>query len=223
MMIKNSKRKHSIHNQGGFILVTALMILLILTIMGIAMNRTTTSELQIAGNDRMHKQSFYEADGATEFAAEALEQNIACIIFAENGGGSKWLTDAAAGHIVLDNNIAVRKNHLQFWQNVIGTYSGTGQTFPSDTQRDMWLPPNYAAGAPHTNITIEGISDFTAGSSILFAAGYLGLGRSMAAGGVTLDYSIDAQRLDLNNTESVIRVQYHHVVGKEDPFCKYNL
>ena len=86
----------------------------------------------------------------------------------------------------------------------------------------MWLPPNYAAGDPHSNITIEGISDFTAGSSILFAAGYLGLGRSMAAGGVTLDYSIDARHIGLNNSESLIRVQYHHVVGKEDPFCRYN-
>jgi len=220
--------KHSqgiVHHQdqGGFILVTAMMILLILTIMGIAMNRTTTTELQIAGNDRLHKQSFYEADGATEFAAEALEQNIACLDFAQNGDGSTWLTDAAAGDIVLDNNIAVENNHHQFWQNVIGTYSlPAGNPYPTDARRDMWLPPNAAAGAPHTNITIEGIADLTAGSSILFAAGYLGLGRSMAAGGVTLDYSIDAQHLDLNNSESLIRVQYHHVVGREDPYCRYN-
>lgn len=222
-MNKKSQTTLHLHDQKGFILVTAMMILLILTIMGIAMNRTTTSELQIAGNDRLHKQSFYQADGATEFAAEALEQNIACLIFAQNGTGSTSIVTPEPG-IVLDGNIAVRNGNLQFWQNVIGTYSSLAGNppFPSDIYRDMWLPPTYAAGAPHTNITIEGISDFTAGSSILFAAGYLGLGRSMAAGGVTLDYSIDAQRLDLNNTESVIRVQYHHVVGKEDPFCRYN-
>lgn len=217
------KSQAQLQEQSGFILVTAMLILLVLTIMGIAMNRTTVTEMQIAGNDRLHKQSFYQADGATEFAAEALEQNIACLNFAQNGTGSTSIATPEPG-TVLDGNIAVRNSSLQFWQNVIGTYSSLpgNPPFPSDIYRDMWLPPTYTSGAPHTNIAIEGISDFTAGASILFASGYLGLGRSMAAGGVTLDYTIDAQRIDLNNAESVIRVRYHHVVGKEDPFCRYN-
>lgn len=212
------------NDQRGFILVAALMILLILTIMGIAMNRTTTTELQIAGNDRLAKQTFYQADGATEFAAEALEQNLACNGFAFNGAGSKWLTDAAAGDLVLDGNIAVARNHLLFSQNVVGTYSDLpgNPMYPSNVLRDMWLPPNAPASIPRTDITIEGLSEFTEGSSILFAAGYLGLGRSMAHGGVTLDYSIAARHVDLNNSESLIRVQYHHVLGKEDPFCRYD-
>lgn len=208
--------------QEGFILVAAMMVLLILTIMGIAMNRNTTTEIQIAGNDKLHKETFYLADGGTEFAAEALEQNIACLVFAANGNGS---TSLPSGDIMLDGNIAVDQNSLQFWQNVIGTYSGLANSppYPSENLRDMWLPPNFAAGQPHTNITVEGIADLSAGSSILFAAGYLGLGRSMAAGGVTLEYSIDAQHIGENNSESLIRVDYRHVVGREDPFCRYDI
>jgi len=218
----------SIHDQHqgkeeGFILVAALMILLILTIMGIAMNRNTTTEIKVAANDRLHKQTFYEADGGTEFAAEVLEQNIACVIFAENGKGSTWRTNASVGDIILDSNIAVDNGSLQLWQNALGKYSASGNPdYPSDTLRDMWLPPNYMAGTPHTNITVEGIADLSAGSSIIFGGGYLGLGRSMASGGVSLEYEIDAQHIGAVNSESLIRVEYRHVVGREDPFCKYD-
>lgn len=215
------KRPQRHCDQEGFVLVAAMMILLVLTLIGIAMNRNTTTELQIAGNDKVHTQTFYEADGGTEFAAEVLEQNIACLNFAANGGGSILQTD---GDIVLDGNIDIENGSFQLWQNVIGTYSALGGNpeYPSDALRDMYYPPGYVAGEPHTNITIEGVADLSVGSSIIFAAGYLGLGRSMSSGGVFLDYEIDSQHLGSDNSESLIRIEYRHVVGREDPFCKYD-
>lgn len=213
-------------NEAGFVLVAALMIMLVLSLIGIAMNRNTSTELQIAGNDKVHKQTFYEADGGTEFAAEVLEQNIACLNFAQNGVGSQWntnLTTGTATDIVLDGNITVASGSLALWQNVIGTWSlPAGTPYPSDAQRDMWFPPGYTPGQPHTNIAIEGIADLATGSSIIQAAGYLGLGRSMSSGGVTLDYEIDSQHIGADNSVSLIRVEYRHVVGREDPFCKYD-
>lgn len=215
-------RQH--RNEEGFVLIAALMIMLVLTLIGVAMNRNTTTELQIAANDKLHKQSFYDADGGTEFAAEVIEQNIACVQFDQNGVGSQWLTDAAAGNMVLDGNIAIANGSEQLWQNSIGTWSALAlnPSYPSDALRDMWLPPAYAAGQAHTNITVEGIADLATGSSIIFAAGYLGLGRSMSYGGVVLEYEIDSQHIGLDNSESVIRVDYRHIVGMEDPFCKYD-
>ncbi|MBU0945623.1 MAG: pilus assembly PilX N-terminal domain-containing protein [Proteobacteria bacterium] len=206
-------------NEEGFVLITALMIMVVMTIIGIAATFNTTTEVQIAGNDRIHKETFYSADGGTEFAAEVLEQNIACLDFAPNGEGSK-LFDGI--NTTLDGHIAVSGTSLELWQNVIGTWSAAGTPYPSDTARDLWYPPVYAAGAAHTNITVEGIADITAGSSILQNAGYLGLGRSFASGGVTLDYEIYAQRLGERNSESRIRVEWKHVVGREDPHCRYN-
>ena len=46
----------------GFVLVTALLIMLILTIIGIATTTNTSIELQIAGNDKVFKKTFYEAE-----------------------------------------------------------------------------------------------------------------------------------------------------------------
>lgn len=50
-------------NEGGFILVTSLMIMVILIFIGIfAMNNTTT-ELRVAANDRVAKEDFYNQEG----------------------------------------------------------------------------------------------------------------------------------------------------------------
>ena len=205
-------------NEEGYVLVTALIMLLLLTMIGLAANLTTTTELQIAGNDKVHKQTFYDADGGTEFAAEVLEQNIACVNFSSAGAGS---TDISGGDIALDGNIAVSSGSMQMWQNAIGHWSSS-PPYPSDTARDLWYPPVYASGDPHTNMTVEGVADMTPGSSLIVAAGYLGLGRSAAQGGVTLEYEIYSQHLGKNNSESVIRVDWMHVVGREDPHCSYD-
>lgn len=215
-MLKKLQQQRS---EEGFVLVAALMIMLVLTIIGIAMNRDTNTELQIAGNDKVYKQSFYDADGGTEFGAEVLEQNIACLKFSAPHAGSIADTD---GNIIIDSNMVVKSTSKQFWQNDVGHWTQISNPFPSDTARDMWYPPGYSAGEPHTNITVEGKVDLGQDSSILFGAGYLGLGRSAASGGTTLKYELYSQHIGLNNSESIIRVEWNHVIGREDTFCRYD-
>ena len=209
-------------NEEGFILVVTMMIMVILTVIGIAMTRNTSTELQIAGNDKVHKQTFYEADGGTEFASEIIEQNIACLKFEANGGGSVTQTDSDGNNdLVLDSNIAIESGSFTLWQNGIGKWSSLPD-YPSDANRDMWFPPDYNAGEPHTNSAVEALVDITAGSSIISHAGYIGLGKSSAGGGITLVYQIYSQHQGLRNSESLIQVEWGHVVGREDPFCKYD-
>lgn len=56
------KSMNTINNERGFVLVSALMMLMILLVIGIAATNTTTIELQISGNDKAAKQNFYEAE-----------------------------------------------------------------------------------------------------------------------------------------------------------------
>lgn len=51
-----------INNENGFVLVTTLLVLVILTFIGIAATNTTYFELNIAGNERVAQQRFYTAD-----------------------------------------------------------------------------------------------------------------------------------------------------------------
>ncbi|MBV5329868.1 MAG: hypothetical protein JZU65_19945 [Chlorobium sp.] len=49
-------------NEEGFVLVTSLMIMVILILFGIFALNTTTTELRVAGNDRVAKEDFYNQE-----------------------------------------------------------------------------------------------------------------------------------------------------------------
>ncbi len=179
--------------------------MLVLTIIGIAANRNTSIELQIAGNDRTQKESFYEADGATELAQEVLEQNIACLFFPAGHGGAPGGGAYLAGYgndrsydIIVDND------SLDFWRYFapidIPTEDAWHFTFPAE------------AGVPKTRFTVGGSTKLTTGAAIQMAAGYEGRGKGIGTGGVTLVYEIYANHYGRNNSESLIYVEYSHVI-----------
>ena len=61
-----------LNNEEGSVIVMALIILSILTIIGISSSTTSTIELQIVRNERIHQLNFYMAEGAVLEAAERL-------------------------------------------------------------------------------------------------------------------------------------------------------
>lgn len=198
--------------EEGFVLIAALLIMLVLTIIGIAANRNTSTELGIAGNDRTHKETFYEADGGTELASEVVEQNIACLQFGADGAGQGRTLDGSvdAYDIYVDND------SLGFWRN----FSTTPTAIPSETLRDFYYPV-YDADDPHTNFKAAGSTKLTTGSAIQMAAGYEGRGKGIGVGGATLVYDINAQHLGQNNSQSIICIQYRHTIGQEGD-CYYD-
>ncbi|MDD5759001.1 MAG: pilus assembly PilX N-terminal domain-containing protein [Desulfobulbaceae bacterium] len=183
-------------NEEGFVLVAAIMTLLVLIILGISSTTTTNIELQIAGNDKTNKQTFYAADGGTEVGVNLLEENVAC----PEGFAVQPLT---IGTVEVVNR--------DFWlQETLA--------IPSNTMRDIRLPANDAV--PHTNITISGNTALSHGSALQMIAGYEGLGKGTASGGAAIMYDINSQHLGNNNAESTVYLLWRHVVGLEGE-CKY--
>jgi type IV pilus assembly PilX-like protein len=199
------KMQNCPNDEQGFVLIAALLVMLVLTLIGIAANKNTSTELGIAGNDRTHKESFYEADGGTELASEVLEQNVACLQFEDDAGDGRVLLGGTA-----DYNIFVDNDSLGFWRN----FSPAGT--PSDTSYDFYYPENEGGSwEPHTNFTVAGNTKLTTGSAIQMAAGYEGRGKGIGVGGAIIVYDITAQHLGKNNSESVIYIQYRHTIGQE--------
>jgi Tfp pilus assembly protein PilX len=60
-------------NQHGAVLYGVLMVLLLLTIIGIASTKVSNTEVQTSTNELIYQQNFYRAEGATMEAAELLE------------------------------------------------------------------------------------------------------------------------------------------------------
>lgn len=54
----------SLNNEGGFILITSLMMLTILTLIAVSTSNTTRFEQTIATNERLQNLSFYSAEAA---------------------------------------------------------------------------------------------------------------------------------------------------------------
>jgi hypothetical protein len=58
------KEKYLAENEKGSITVLAVVLLMLLTLLGIAATTTSSIEVQIAGNELRHKLAFYSAEAA---------------------------------------------------------------------------------------------------------------------------------------------------------------
>ena len=60
-------------NDGGSVMVVAILILALLTIIGIAAMSTTNVELKISGNEKSYKMALYAAEAARGYVAKTPE------------------------------------------------------------------------------------------------------------------------------------------------------
>ena len=66
--------KHT--NNDGYILITVLLLLLVLTIVGMAAINTSTVENMLSGNIRLRETNFSSADAAIELSAAVIERAV---------------------------------------------------------------------------------------------------------------------------------------------------
>lgn len=197
-------------NERGSLILIAVVILMVLTVIGVSMTTTTSIELQIAGNDKLIKTAFYEADGAIDIGAEVIEQNLGCV-GAPGGFDQDVIGDESSESS--NTGVAIRMDNPSVWLN-------TDASTPSDTNRDFHFPDGYAEGAPHTNIRAGGNTVLSTGAAIQMVAGYEGKGKGAGGGGGYIAYDLYSQYIGVNNSESIIMVQWRHVIGQEGA-CNY--
>ena len=206
-------KKNILNNEEGFVLVASLLILLILVVIGIAATSSTTVELFIAGNEKVHKQTFYKADGGTELGIRVAYENALCI----NSNGFTETT-AGTGEAVL-GDVVIKDLTL-------ASPTGAAVPMPDDATRDVvYYPETASDGDVHTNLSVGGRTVATAGAGLQMISGYEGLGKGAAAGGTHLLYDIIAQHQGVNNSESVVGIQWrlsgHLVNNASSADCNY--
>lgn len=95
---------HHTHTTGaeeqGFIMVLAMFMLTICTIIGIAAMITSTTEIDIAGNNKVSKETFYQSETAYVPAAAAIIDKEAYGDWADN---YKYTDKGADGYIMIKN------------------------------------------------------------------------------------------------------------------------
>jgi len=197
-----TQHKSSTDSQGGSAIILTLLILSILTMVGLLAARSTTTEVRMATNDMRHKLAFYTAEGVAELVSEVLEKTLACP--GESGAGF-----GQGGLVYAETD--------DFWKNKRDT-----DRLPTDDNgsgapvRDLRVPADGSDEEPHTNVVIGGATKLSVGNSLQTAAGYEGNGRSLAGSGAHIVYDEIIQHVGHFNTEARIKIQWRHVIGREE-------
>jgi hypothetical protein len=181
-------------NESGSVIIIAMIILVLLTIIGVAAINTSTTEVQIASNEQLHKIAFYAADGGTEAGIKMLVKNIQ---------ERDWFDNATIEGIQLDGH----SDNGTFYTNDRSDFG-----IPvSDDNRDAFLPAAYSTGESHTNLKFNGSGDLSEGTATQLVSGYDGKGKGAASGGVWLMYDVRAQHVGVRNSQALVHVQYRYV------------
>lgn len=202
-------------NENGYALLATLLILVLLVIIGMSATTNTSLEIQIAGNDRIHKETFYQADGGTQIGIRLVEESIGNVgpFTALDADGILIDPDSPNNTILIVDPTLVDNENLARNQNTI-----------SDTARDLaYFPDGYNSALtlsannlnPHTNIIADGVTSTVAGAGLQMLAGYEGKGKGTAGGGGQILYSIYSQHMGRSQSESVVKVEWRHVIGLE--------
>lgn len=171
----------TIKNEQGFVLIVSLLMLVVLMIIGIAATNTTTLELQISGNDKVSKQTFYQADGGTQVGAELVEDSIDRSGYANDG--------FAVGPVTVQ--------HRDFYLNDATTVPAPDWNNPDATMQQ-------------TSLIFRGATEITPGSAIQMVAGYEGKGKASASGGAVRIYDIWSRHSGDANSDATVVIEWNH-------------
>ncbi|NTV51208.1 MAG: hypothetical protein HGA69_00020 [Desulfobulbaceae bacterium] len=157
-------------NEDGFLLVVTMLILVVLTIIGISATHMTQVELKIAGNDRVHKETFYEADGGTELGMRLAYDNAVCLQVNKTSGFATNENEAG---------VPIRKiGDIKIWDLDFSQPQTLASSVVSDANRHVtyYTDGVVADTSPHTNLLFNVSTVSVAGSGMQMVQGYEGLG-----------------------------------------------
>ena len=173
--------------QRGAVLLVTMMILLILTVMGIAAISTTTTEIRIAGNAKLQNTVFYGADGGGRIAIPILKSSLDNRV-------------VPAGP-VLDSNLI---NEIE------GITPNDGATDDPVNSPDIQM----VVGGVTVGVDIDRLEShgaFSAGGAIEFASGYEGIGVGMSGGGGGIGFHFGINSIGgIGPSQSHVYQEYTH-------------
>lgn len=195
-------------NEQGFILTTALWILLVLTLVGITAVMTSNTELQIGANDKFRKIAFYATEGGIATSTKMISQAI------DQGGDVNYPnTDVATDGAKIILYGATKADAYpgvgayttnRFYNEILGFEKDTVAGTP-----DMFLA--FDDESMEVDIAHVG-SKAIAGGGAEFGSGASGAGYGSKTG-VKIIYDLTSIGSGPSNARAQIAARYRKVVG----------
>ena len=170
--------------QEGSALVIALLIMVMLTIMGLAVTSTTETDVQISKNDQFHKRAFYNADSGiyatpkviTECLMEGTEVTISGVTYLGSGG--------------------------TFFEEIMGFD-------PHDADKDL----RFVLSGFNVDVDVNRTDQYNlVGGGVEFASGAEGIGVG-STGGVAVIYEMDSTGTGPQGSKAAIVAHYRKIIG----------
>lgn len=197
---------NTVKNEEGFVLVISMVVLIVLTLIGIVAMNNSNTERMISGNDKIHKETFYQADGGTEMAQHVVFHNLMC-------RDADGFADPDNDGVALLNG-SVRVYNLLFAEDDSATAADV-----SDSVGNRWFsyyPDAIVNDAgPHTNFLTTFTIQPAEGDDRNYIEGYHGP-KGPGASGAYMRYTIASQHAGIDNSQSLIQVRWRIDVSVVD-------
>jgi Tfp pilus assembly protein PilX len=173
-------------DNDGFILITVLLLLLVLTILGIAAINTSTVENVLSGNVRLRERNLSKADAGAEISSGLIERSVR------------------------------ESDITGFTNIVSPTFASTSPDYLPNELRAIAFDPDtqdLAFTVDSQNVTVDidkMYSKWIGGTAIEFASGYEGAGKSAGSGFYTF-YRINATGFGLVLSNADVGTIYRYV------------
>ena len=160
------------HNEKGFVLVLAIFMLTICIFIGMAAMSTCTMEVDIAGNERVHRETVYQAEASSSAAAEAI---------LEKDAYGEWTDNEKFADLGTDGYIRVKDGSFLFegrddYPAGSGKWDKDHQNDTVEAAPDMEIRINKKFNA---DVDVDKVDvRYIAGSGAEFGAGAEGMGAS---------------------------------------------
>jgi Tfp pilus assembly protein PilX len=188
-------------DEGGMALVIAMVLLAMLAFLGSAALLTSSTEMDIAANERIYQMAFYGADGGAEFSVAVIRD---VLNFDEDPG---YPAEVEADADCLRAELLNFSGMLDDDGNDCSDISDDQRENP-DIQLDL-------TDDLDVDIDVDrlGAAQMLPGGGVEFGAGHEGAGVGAATGGSVRYYLNSSQSQAPRNATSLIQSRYRYVIG----------
>jgi len=174
------------NSERGFVLIASLLLLLVATVVGITALQTSTTNVMIAGNQRLSEINFSAADSGVSVSVPIID----------NTAYSSAVSNIYASLVINPN--------------FVNEISGA---LPDITvSPDLQFSVGSGASAVTVSVDIEYLySGSSAGGAMEFASGYEGLGKGAGTGGTEIYYSINSSPAGAVGSQAQVDAVYRYL------------
>ena len=187
----------TIIKKEGFVLVTCLMMLMVLTLVGLMATNSTMVELMISGNDRTSREAFYRSDSGIYTAPKVIRRTI--------------LADST-------DDSEINLGSMDFINPIDDTAETASSFYRKIYGFDVATTNISFASGPTNNLQAISVDIFRSGQenlpggSVEFASGYEGIGHG-STGGIVILYNLGSIGTAKNNGRARIEALYKLIPG----------